>query len=100
MEIGIRKALGATPASIVSLVLQEAVFITSIFGYTGMILGIFLLEAFRKYVPDSDYFKQPEVDLRVAIYAMILLVIAGLLAGFLPARKASAVQPIEALRGE
>jgi putative ABC transport system permease protein len=100
VEIGIRKALGATPFSIVSLILQEAVFITSLFGYIGLILGIFLLEAFKKYIPDSDFFRKPEVDLKVALYAMFLLVIAGLLAGFLPAKRAALVQPIDALRGE
>jgi putative ABC transport system permease protein len=100
VEIGIRKALGASPWSIITLILQEAVFITSLFGYIGLMLGVFLLEAFKKYIPDSDFFSKPEVDLSVALYAMLLLVIAGLFAGFLPARKAASVQPIEALRGE
>ena len=100
VEIGIRKALGASPGSIISLILQEAVFITSLFGYVGLMFGIFLLEAFKKYMPDSDFFRKPEVDLQVALYAMGLLILAGLLAGFLPARKAASVQPIEALRGE
>jgi putative ABC transport system permease protein len=100
VEIGVRKALGATPISIVALILQEAVFITSLFGYIGLIAGIFLLEAFKKFVPDSDFFRDPEVDLSIALYAMTLLVFAGLLAGFLPARKAASVQPIDALRGE
>ncbi len=99
-EIGIRKALGATPSSIVALVLQEAVFITSLFGYIGMIAGIFLLEAFKANVPDSDFFRSPEVDLKIALFAMLLLVLSGLFAGFLPARKAASVQPIDALRDE
>jgi putative ABC transport system permease protein len=100
VEIGIRKALGASPFSIVSLILQEAVFITSLFGYIGLILGIFLLEAFKKYIPDSDFFRKPEVNLSVALYAVILLILAGVIAGFLPAKKAASVQPIDALRGE
>ncbi|MDZ4666277.1 MAG: ABC transporter permease [bacterium] len=99
VEIGIRKALGASPWSIIALILQEAVFITSLFGYIGLMLGIFLLEAFNKYLPASDFFKNPEVDLSIALYAMLLLVISGLFAGFFPARKAASVQPIDALRG-
>lgn len=99
-EIGIRKALGATPWSIISLVLQESVFITAVSGYIGLVLGIGLLEFANDIIPDSDFFRNPEVDLRIALYANVLLIAAGLLAGFFPARKAAAVQPIEALRAE
>ena len=99
-EIGIRKALGATPLSIISLVLQESVFVTSASGYVGMVLGIGVLELAKKFIPDSEFFKNPTVDLTIALYAMLLLVVAGLLAGFFPARRAAAVRPIEALRDE
>lgn len=99
-EIGVRKALGATPASIISLVLQESVFITAVSGYVGLVLGIGLLELAKDMIPNSDFFRNPEVDLKVALYANLLLVIAGLFAGFFPARKAAAIQPIEALRSE
>ncbi len=99
-EIGIRKALGATPASIIALILQEAVFITSLFGYIGLIAGVFLLEGLKTNIPNSDFFKNPEVEIKNALFAMILLVIAGLFAGFFPAKKAASVQPIEALRDE
>ncbi len=99
-EIGIRKALGASPRSIVALILQESIFITSLFGYTGLIAGVFLVEAFQKFVPDSDFFSKPEVELNVALQAMLLLVLAGLLAGYFPARKAAKVEPIEALRAD
>jgi putative ABC transport system permease protein len=99
-EIGVRKALGATPNSIIALILQEAIFITSLFGYTGLIAGVFLIEAFSTFVPDSDFFSKPEVPLSVALQAMALLVVAGLLAGYFPARKAAKVEPIEALRAD
>jgi putative ABC transport system permease protein len=99
-EIGVRKALGATPRSIIALILQEAVFITALFGYSGLIAGVFLLEAFSKFVPESDFFRNPEVELSVALQAMVLLVLAGLLAGYFPARKAAKVEPIEALRAD
>lgn len=99
-EIGIRKALGATPLSIVSLVIQESVFITAVSGYVGMILGILTLESAKSWLPPSDFFKDPTVDLQIAVYANLLLIVAGILAGFFPARKAAAVRPIEALRDE
>jgi putative ABC transport system permease protein len=99
-EIGVRKALGATPWSIISLVVQESVFVTAAAGYIGLILGVLVLESAKKLIPDSDFFKNPHVDLSVALYANILLVVAGLIAGLFPARKAAAVKPIEALRDE
>ncbi|HPF64947.1 ABC transporter permease, partial [Lentimicrobium sp.] len=96
-EIGIRKAMGATPWSIVSLVLQEAVLITSFAGYIGLVLGVVVLETVGSKI-ESEFFSQPSVDLRIAIYALVLLVLSGALAGFIPARKAAAIKPIEALR--
>jgi putative ABC transport system permease protein len=98
-EIGVRKALGATPWSIIRLIVLESVIITSVSGYIGMLAGIGLLELVGPSI-DSPFFKQPEVDLRIALSAMALLVIAGSLAGIIPARRAAAIQPIEALRDE
>jgi putative ABC transport system permease protein len=98
-EIGIRKAMGATPWSIVSLILQEAVLITSFAGYFGLVLGVVILETVGSKI-ESQFFSQPSVDLKVAIYALILLVFSGALAGFIPARRAAAIKPIEALRDE
>jgi putative ABC transport system permease protein len=97
-EIGVRKALGATPSSIVMLIVQESVFITGIAGYVGLLLGLMLLELFSD--AKADFFQRPEVDLSVAVSATILIVIAGALAGFLPALKAAKIEPVEALRAE
>jgi putative ABC transport system permease protein len=98
-EIGIRKALGATPGSIISLILQETILITGFAGYIGLVLGVGLLELISKQV-DTEFFKQPEVNIQIAVSATILLVVAGALAGFIPARRAAAIKPIEALRDE
>lgn len=98
-EIGIRKAMGATPWSIISLILQEAVLITSFAGYFGLVLGVVLLETIGSKI-ESNFFSQPSVDLNIALYALALLVLSGAVAGFIPARKAAAIKPIEALRDE
>lgn len=99
-EIGIRKALGATPWSIIDLILTESIVITSLSGYVGLVLGIVLLEVVSDNMPAVDYFLNPEVDLGLALGALVLLVVAGALAGFVPARKAASIRPIEALRDE
>ena len=100
-EIGVRKALGATPFSIISLILQESVLITAFAGYVGLMLGVGLMELISPIFENSDtFFKNPGVDLKVAISATVLLVVAGAVAGFIPARKAASIKPIEALRDE
>ena len=99
-EIGIRKALGATPGSIVGLVLQESVLITTVAGYAGLVLGVAVLEGLARAIPNADFFRNPQVDIRVAVSATVLLVVAGAIAGFFPARRAAAIRPIEALRDE
>jgi putative ABC transport system permease protein len=97
-EIGIRKALGATPASIISLVMAESVLITAFSGYLGLVAGVAVLEALVVYLPEFDLFQHPEVNFKVAIGAIALLAGAGLIAGFVPARKAAAIMPVEALK--
>lgn len=99
-EIGVRKALGATPFSIVSLILQESIFLTAVSGYIGLVSGVGLLEFASTHLPENDIIRDPSVDLRVAISAMALLVVCGAVAGFFPARRAAMVNPVVALRDE
>jgi len=103
-EIGIRKAVGATPFSIISLILQESIFITAVAGYMGLVFGVALLEVMNYLMDmagaDLQYFRHPEIDLQSAILATIVLVVAGAFAGYFPARNAAKVNPIEALRNE
>jgi putative ABC transport system permease protein len=99
-EIGIRKSLGATPWSIVALIMQEAIVITSFAGYIGLVLGVGLLELISKKMPPTEFFRNPEADFSVAVMATLLLIIAGAIAGFFPAMKAAGVNPVEALRDE
>lgn len=104
-EFGIRKALGATPGSIIRMVVAEAVAITSIFGYIGMLLGMGLSEILCLIFPENPpsaesgpaMFANPSVDLSIVISATIVLIVAGVLAGYFPARKAVSVKPIEAM---
>ena len=103
-EIGIRKALGATPWSIISLIIQESIVITGVAGYTGLLAGtgiIATIEYFmRKYDVQAGFFGIPEIDLGIALAATILLVLAGALAGLIPAAKAARVNPVVALKDE
>jgi putative ABC transport system permease protein len=97
-EIGVRKALGASPFSIISLIVGEAVIVTSVAGYSGLLAGIGVIELAARYLKDVPYMRQPDVDLTVALTAAALLVTSGALAGFFPARHAARISPMEALR--
>jgi putative ABC transport system permease protein len=103
-EIGIRKALGATPKNIVGTLLMESILVTSVAGYVGMVLGVGLLElvsfGLRKSGAKMSFFQNPEVDFQVAVTAIILLVVVGALAGLVPALKAARIMPTEAMRAE
>ena len=99
-EMGIRKAIGARPSSIIWMILQESILITSIAGYFGLVLGVILLEVVAKAMPASDFFRNPGVNFNVAIGATIMIVIAGAIAGYIPARKAANIQPVVALHDE
>ncbi|MDP2089606.1 MAG: ABC transporter permease [Flavobacteriaceae bacterium] len=98
-ELGIRKALGATPQSIVTMVLFESLFITAIAGYAGLLIGIGVLKllgnSFEEY-----YITNPGVDTGIVVLATIMLIFSGVVAGYLPAKRAAQIKPIVALRDE
>jgi putative ABC transport system permease protein len=96
-ELGIRKAIGATPSSIIGMILQEAIFITSISGYVGLITGIGILKLVGNTLEEDYYILDPYVDLNTAILATFLLIGFGAFAGYLPAKRAAKIKPIEAL---
>lgn len=99
-EIGIRRAIGAKPRSILLQVLAESVTITTSFGYMGVVAGMAVLQLIDFVFGEQDGFKNPTVDINIAIEVMIALIIAGALAGYFPALKAIKVKPVEALRDE
>jgi ABC-type antimicrobial peptide transport system, permease component len=105
-EFGIRKALGASPNSIIKLILIESTLITSSFGYIGMMLGIAVTEAINFAInqtpaePGNVIFRNPTVDVGIVISALVILIISGLIAGYIPAKRAVTIKPIEALRSE
>lgn len=108
-EIGIRKAIGASPASVISLILLESIMITTIAGYIGLVLGTGLMELVNYFmvksagpVADSQgsIFMNPTVDFNIAISATLLLIVAGAIAGYIPAKRAASIKPIVALRDE
>lgn len=100
-EIGVKRALGAVPAQIIGQIVLEAIFLTSISGYFGLVIGIGLLEALDSAIGNSgEMFTNPTVDLSVAIKALSILILSGAFAGLIPASKAVAIKPVEALRTE
>jgi putative ABC transport system permease protein len=108
-EFGIRKAIGARPAEILKLVIAESITITAFFGYIGMVLGIAANKIMDITMSDkaidvgiakATIFVNPGVSMSTAVEATLLLIIAGTIAGMIPAWKATKVKPIEALRAE
>ena len=111
-EIGIRKAIGAPPASILRSIVIESILITAVFGYIGMVMGIGLTEIVNFMLEQSaagktttegmemSVFKNPTVQLSYVIFSTVVLIISGVIAGYMPARRATRIKPIEAMREE
>lgn len=103
-EIGIQRALGATPKHIRTQIMMESIFLTAIAGYVGLTLGVAVIELIDYVLvssgSDSQMFSRPEVDFNKAISALVILIIAGAFAGIIPAQRAVSLKPIEALRDE
>ena len=98
-ELGIRKALGATPKSVIRMILQESIFITTISGYIGLFIGIFVLQNIG--VSLEEYFiKNPYIDTSTALFSTLILILFGGIAGYIPAKRAARIKPIIALRDE
>lgn len=108
-EIGIRKAIGASPSSVIGLIMLESILITTIAGYIGLVLGTGLMELVNYFMvqsagatPDQgeSVFLNPTVDFNIAVAATLLLIVAGAIAGYIPAKRAASIKPIVALRDE
>ncbi|MFT6337913.1 MAG: putative ABC transport system permease protein [Saprospiraceae bacterium] len=103
-EIGIRKAMGATPNSIISMILTESIFITSIAGYLGLMFGTFLIIGLNYLMVangvENENFYNPKVNLTIAVSALVFLVVSGTIAGLIPAMQAARVNPVDALKDE
>lgn len=102
-EIGIQRAIGATPGKVIMHIVAESVFLTVIAGYIGLSLGIGLLELANMALDsgsDEVFFRRPEVSFNMAVGAVSVLVISGIIAGLIPARRAVSIKPIDALRDE
>ena len=98
-EIGIRKAIGAEPWSIIGMILHESIFVTAIAGFVGLLGSLFLLH-FAGPMIETDFISNPSVDFTVALITIVILIVAGAFAGFFPAYRAANIKPIEALRDE
>jgi putative ABC transport system permease protein len=97
-EIGIRRAVGATAASVVGMILAESVLLTALSGYAGLLAGVGAVELASRLLTDLPYLREPSVDIGIMLAAAALVVVAGALAGLFPALRAGRVEPIAALR--
>ena len=100
-EIGIRRALGATPSNIISQILSESIILTLLAGMAGLMVGVGMLHLVGMALSQGDqFFKDPQISFAVAIVSFFIMIIIGTLAGFLPAKRAMNIKPIEAIREE
>ena len=101
-EIGVRRAIGATPANIVGQIIMESVVLTFFAGLFGLLIGVWALEAIKPLfeAAEESFIKNPEVDIKVVLFAIFVIVVTGAFAGFLPAQRAIKIKAIDALRDE
>ena len=100
-EIGIRRALGATPRNIISQILSESIVLTVLAGVTGIVVGVGLLRATGIVLSQGDqFFKDPQISFSMAIISLIILIIIGTFAGYIPAQRAMMIRPVEAISEE
>ncbi|MEO0777375.1 MAG: FtsX-like permease family protein, partial [Bacteroidota bacterium] len=102
-EIGVRKALGATPNSIVVMIVQESVFLTSVAGYLGLASGLAVIYGLNQFMIsndiDAEFFYNPSVNLGTVLVALFILILSGVVAGLIPALQAVKINPVTAMKG-
>lgn len=98
-EIGVRRAIGATPWVVMKQIMMEALVLTILAGSVGMLFGVWTIELVRLFTGEGEFFVNPRVDLDVAVIALVVLVVVGCLAGFIPASRAVQMKTVDALRG-
>lgn len=103
-EIGVKRALGATPLNVISQIILESVTLTAVAGYTGLVIGVALLSLIDKIMVSSgaksQFFLHPEISFKLGITALLILIISGVFAGLIPAKRAVSIKPVDALRDE
>lgn len=99
-ELGIRKALGAQPNEIIKMILSESIFITTLSGFFGMIIGIIILNSLDSGALQDYFITRAGVDFGIAFFATVILIVFGVIAGYIPAKRAASIKPIVALRDE
>ncbi len=101
-EIGVRRAIGARPLSILKQIILESVAITTLFGYIGIVFGVAVAQLIDYICTkgNMEFMQNPSVDLSVALQVTVVLILAGAFAGLFPAIKSLKIKPVEALRDE